>query len=127
MERGLGFITRLLERIFPTGPAPVNADLAQTLLARASASLEAFLSSHDPMDIRTLSATRHKYDHIHRLYAALGQFGFDHRDARFPFDGLPTARDLFWDCPNTDLQRRCLEDAEALFAYLQDAGPTQQM
>ena len=111
-------IRKFLAMDWPTAKPAFDSESAGALLLAAESSLKVYLASSDENDLRVLKHTRHKYEALQQLYSALREFAFDHGNPRFPFSRLPTYRDLFWDDPVTELQKRCLENADSLARYL---------
>jgi hypothetical protein len=111
-------IRKFLSMEWPSAKPAFDRQIADALLLTAECSLQSYLASSEENDLRVLEFTRDKYDTLERLYSALREFRFDHASPRFPFRRLPTYRDLFWDDPVTDLQKKCLEDANELASYL---------
>jgi hypothetical protein len=68
------------------------------------------------------SLARHLDDNPNSKHKRLLSFYSEIR-AGVPHAGpYPTARDLFWDDPEDDIEAKCLDDALALFQFLQSGA-----
>ena len=100
--------------------APLDIHHASHLLSQAESSLGKYLIAIGYEDNSSLPLGRTKFGVLKQLYQSLRQFDFDYKNPDFPLEGLPTARDLFWDDPTSELEEACLNDALSLSFYLQD-------
>jgi hypothetical protein len=98
-----------------------DAFRAAALLTGARHSLEEFLASENPRDVEVRQSLRHKFSGLSDLYEQLRATDFDPSDPRYPTH-MPDARDLYWDEPETEAWRKCIDDAFALFSYLRNPG-----
>ena len=99
---------------------PIDKSHASHLLEKAELSLEKYLASEDSKVYSDKPLGMTKFGVLHKLYKALRQFDFDYKNPDFPLERLPTARDLFWDEPISDLEHACLNDAFSLSYYLRN-------
>ena len=61
-----------------------------------------------------------EFANLEQLYEALGQSEFNRSHPTHPYR-LPYARDLYWDEPDAESWRKCIDSASSLFHYLSHA------